>query len=105
MSQHYQTKEDIVDLKYSTGDWGYQCFSSINVFSEDELTKILENFPEDNYKSWKKFVEELIQSFTKSIADFSKTRTFEKISKTDNFKFFCIDHDENIEEVEKRIKK
>lgn len=104
-SQHYKTDEQINELKYNTGDWKYQCFASTNVFTDNELTKIFQNFPDDDYKSWQNFVEELMVLFTKTLIDFSKSKVFTKIPKTENFEFFCIDHDEDLEDVENRIKK
>ncbi|MGD1840247.1 MAG: DUF4303 domain-containing protein [Thermonemataceae bacterium] len=104
-SQYYQIKEDILDLKYNTGDWEYQCFASMNVFSENELTEIFQKLPDDDHKSWHSFTEQLMQLFTLTLFEFSETKTFDKISKTNDFKFFCIDHDEDFEDVENRLMK
>jgi|TARA_B110000967_G_scaffold143370_1_gene146641 hypothetical protein len=104
-AEQYQSEASIRSIKWNTGDWSYQCFASINVFSEDELTKIFDSFPEDDYRSWKKFIEALMQLFSKILITFSETNTFKNISKTDNFKTFCIDHDESFEDAEKRTKK
>lgn len=104
-SQYYKSNEQINDLKYNTGDWKYQCFASINIFTDDELTKIFQDFPDDDYKSWQNFVEDLMMLFTETLLDFSKTEIFRKIPKTKDFKFFCIDHDEDFEDVENRMNK
>jgi hypothetical protein len=102
-SMNYQSEEDINGLKFNTGDWEYQCFETLNVLTDDELTKILNDFPEDDYKSWNEFVETLREIICETLLDFSKTETFIKIPKTDNFIAFCIDHDEDFEDAIKRL--
>ncbi|MBC2133795.1 DUF4303 domain-containing protein [Listeria innocua] len=98
--ENYQTEENIQDLKFNTGDWKYQCFDTFYVFSEEELSeifnKIYPNEVDDDYQAWKAFVNELLDTFTESIIQFSETKTFQKINKTADFKFFCIDHDEEL---------
>ena len=103
--QYYQTNEDIKDLKFNTGDWEYQCFESINVLSDGELTEIFQSLPEDDYKSWKEFVEELMELFCETLIEFRKTEIYTKIQKTEDFISFCIDHDEDFEQGIKRLKK
>ena len=103
-SEHYQSEEEINYLKFSTGDWKYQCFETIYVLTDDELTKIFNDLPEDDYKSWNEFVETLREIFCETLLDFSKTETFKKIPKTDNFLAFCIDHDEDFKEAVERLK-
>jgi hypothetical protein len=104
-SKYYKSDEEINDLKFNTGDWEYQCFETLNVLTDEELTKIFNDLPEDDYKSWKEFVENLLEVFCEVLLDFSKTETFKKIPKTDNFLAFCIDHDEDFENAIKRLEK
>jgi len=103
-SEGYQKEEDITELKYNTGDWEYQCFDTLYVFDEEELDKILNEMPDDDYQSWQKFVNDLLGLFTESLVEFSKTETFKKIPKTDDFTFFCIDHDEDFDDAKERLK-
>ncbi|HAA5362290.1 TPA_asm: hypothetical protein GF771_10825 [Listeria monocytogenes] len=107
-SENYQTEEEIQELKYNTGDWKYQCFDTFYVFSEEELTAIFNqiylNEVDDDYQAWEVYVNELLVTFTESIIKFSETKTFEKINKTVDFKFFCIDHDEEVADSMTRMK-
>ncbi len=100
----YQTDKEIEGLKFNTGDWEYQCFATIHVLTQDELAKIFNSLPEDNYKSWKEFTDRLLVHFCKTLLDFRQTELFHKIPKSKNFKSFCIDHDEDIDEAELRLK-
>jgi len=36
-SEHYKSEESIMELKYNTGDWNYQCFATLEVMTGDEL--------------------------------------------------------------------
>jgi len=103
-SQYYQSDEDVKDLKFNTGDWEYQCFESTNVLSDNELTEIFQSLPEDDYKSWKKFVQELMELFCETLIEFRKTEIYRKIPKTNDFISFCIDHDEDFEPALERLK-
>lgn len=104
--ERYQTEEMLQEVKYNTGDWKYKCFDTYYVFSEDELKTIFKeiypNEVDDDYLAWKLFVNELLNSFTYSIIKFSETETFKKINKTADFKFYCIDHEEEIADSIKR---
>ncbi|TYV36327.1 DUF4303 domain-containing protein [Listeria monocytogenes] len=106
--ENYQTEEDIQELKYNTGDWKYQCFDTFYVFSDEELTAIFNqiypNEVDDDYQAWEVYVNELLVTFTESIIKFSETKTFEKINKTADFKFFCIDHEEEVADSMTRMK-
>ena len=105
-ADNYQTEEDIKNLKFNTGDWDYQCFDSINILTEEELEEILGEDPEkDDYKSWNEFIESLNELFCECLLDFSKTETFKKIPKTNNFIAFCTDHDEDFENAIERLEK
>ncbi|MDR2425184.1 MAG: DUF4303 domain-containing protein [Prevotellaceae bacterium] len=102
-AKYYQKAEDIKDLKYNTGDWEYQCFENLDVFDENELQKIFDEMPDDDYQSWNNFVNDLLELFTESLVEFSKTETFTKIPKTDNFIVYCIDHDEDFDDAMERL--
>ena len=104
-SQYYKSEEDIRELKYNTGDWDYLYFDSLDVFSNDELDKIFNEFPEDDYKSWNEFVSNLLNLFTECLIEFTKTETYAKIPKTKDFICFCIDHDEDFDDAMERIEK
>ncbi|PIT12832.1 DUF4303 domain-containing protein [Snodgrassella alvi] len=106
-AENYRTTEAIYQLRYNTGDWEYQCFDTLYVFSEEELenyfNKLYPNDVNDDYGAWKAFANSLLDLFTKQLVEFSKTDIFKKIPKTNDFKFFCIDHDEDIEEALQRM--
>lgn len=107
--ENYTSSENIQDLKYNTGDWKYQCFDTMFVLEEEELSAIFsEIYPDevnDNYLAWDQFINELLDLFTESLIRFSKTKVFKNIKKTDNFNFFCIDHDEEVLEAFKRMER
>lgn len=104
-AEDYRSEEGINELKFSTGDWEYQCFDTIYVLTEAELTRIFNDLPEDGYKSWNEFIENLTVLFCEVLLDFQKTKTFEKIPKTADFIAFCIDHDEDFEGGMERLEK
>jgi hypothetical protein len=103
-AEQYQSEEDIKELKFNTGDWKYQCFDTLYVFTDEELSEIFNEFPDDDYKSWKEFVKNLLDLCTESLVEFTKTETYTKILKTRDFAAFCIDHDEDIEQAMERLK-
>jgi hypothetical protein len=103
-SRVYQTASEIENLKYNTGNWEYQCFDTTYILTEEQLNEIFNDLPDDNYASWKKFVEKLMELFCECLIDFAKTETYRKIPKTKDFKVFCIDHDEDFENVIERLK-
>lgn len=103
--QYYQSDEDIKDLKFNPGDWEYLCFESTNVLSNNELAEIFQSLPEDDDKSWKRFVQEIMELFCETLIEFRKTEIYRKIPKTDDFISFCIDHDEDFEPALERLKK
>jgi hypothetical protein len=104
-AQYYQTERDIEELKYNTGDWEYQCFETMFVFTEKELNEIFREFPDDNYESWNEFVRHFLEVCTECIIEFVTTETYKKIPKTKDFIAFCIDHDESIEEAMERLER
>jgi hypothetical protein len=108
-SKYYQKEEDIKDLKYNTGDWDYQCFDTLHIFDDEAMNKFYNEIypykPDDDNEKWSNFVNSLLELFTESLVDFSNTATFKKIPKTDNFIFYCIDHDEDFDIAIERLKK
>ena len=104
-SKHYKTEEDIKDLKYNTGDWDYQYFDSLNIFSNEELDDLFNELPDDNNKSRNEFIYNLLELFTECLLEFTKTETYAKIPKTKDFISFCIDHDEEFDDAMERMKK
>ena len=103
--EYYQSDENINDLKFNTGDWEYQCFDTLDVFTNEELQEIFDELPDDDYKSWQEFVNNLLELFTESLVEFTKTETYRKIPKSRDFLAFCIDHDEDFEEAMERLGK
>ncbi len=112
-SDEYQKEDEIFQLKYNTGDWDYQAFAMYFFDEMDELKELVEMENE----IWEigndvltdqiddKIQEELMIFFTETLIEFSKTKSFEKIPKTKDFKFFCIDHDEEFEDAQARFEK
>lgn len=98
----YQTEQQINELRYNTGDWEYQSFSTKYVLSEDELFGDDDEENEDE-DSGSAITENLLLHFSKTLIEFTKTEEYQKIPKTPDFKAFCIDHDEDLEEAELRL--
>ena len=86
----YQTEEQILDLRFNTGDWDYQDVSTYTVFSEEELTEMYG----DNYE---KMATEMMDFNYQLMRKFSQTTCYESIPKTDNFKPICIDHEDDVD--------
>lgn len=103
-SRYYQAVSKIENLKYNAEDWECQCIDTTYILTEEQLTNIFNDLPDDNYASWKKFVEKLMKLFCECLIDFTKTETFKKIPKTNGFIIFCIDHDENFENAIEKLK-
>ena len=102
-SKYYKSEQDIIGLKFNTGDWKYQCFDTLYVFTDKELTEISKELPDDEYKSWNIFIRNLLELFTESLFEFTKTETYKKIPKSKDFIAFCIDHDEDFEQAMERL--
>lgn len=101
---HYQyekTAEEERELKISTGNWKYQCFETIDIHELEELDTILDL--DDDYATWDVFSEELLDTICECLLEFSKTETFRKIPKTDDFLFYSVEHDEEIEDAFRRM--
>ncbi len=86
----YQTEEQILDLRFNTGDWDYQGISIYTAFSEEELTEMYEDDYEKMQTEMMNFNYQLMQRF-------SQTACYKSIPKTDNFKPICIDHEEDVD--------
>lgn len=85
----YRSEEDILDLRYNTGDWQYQCFATFYVLEEETLAAL---YGEDEDR----LLAEMMRFNCELLALFCKTDTFARIPKTENFRVLCIDHDEDV---------
>ncbi|MCL1088573.1 DUF4303 domain-containing protein [Shewanella profunda] len=95
----YQTDEEIRDLKFNTGDWEYQCFSTIYAVAEDVLNEIQNALPDDDYTAWEKLVQEIVALFSACLILFKQTETYKRIPKTADFIAFSIDHDQDVSDI------
>ncbi|MDH6363884.1 hypothetical protein M2139_000813 [Enterococcus sp. PF1-24] len=79
-ADYYKNEENIQRLKFNTGDWKFQCFDTLYVFDDEELTTIFNNlYPngvQDDYQAWKSFIKNSLESFTQTLIQFSKTDVF-----------------------------
>lgn len=91
-SADYQDEESILDLKYNTGDWEYQCFATMYIMEEDEMIALYDDDVDAQ-------LTELIEIFYQALADFRKSDVFASIPKTESFKLICLDHDEDVPEA------
>lgn len=92
---NYQKNEEMIELKYNTGDWEYQCFSTLYLFDEEELKPYGYVVPD---------TEKLLAICNKALIGFRETSTYEELQKEKDFISFCVDHDEEIlASIKKRI--
>mgnify|MGYP000867196279 CR=1 FL=1 len=102
-SHVYHSNEEIKSLKYNTGDWEYQCFSTIYPIDETYLEKLYHTSYKDG--SYSHVLTKIIHIFSESLTLFKQTETYKKIPKTEDFIAFTIDHDEDVEDALMRIGK
>lgn len=93
----YQTAEEILDLKFNTGDWEYQDVASYQVFSSDELMAMFG----DDIDS---LIECMMDFNYKVLRAFVATEVFKIIPKTSDFQPICIDHEDDVLEALERTK-
>ena len=98
-AESYQSPEAIQELKFNTGDWEYQCFSTCYVLSEDELQTIQQSLPEDDFSEWEEIVRQIRAVFNECLVQFTQTEVYQAIPKTDGFMAFSIDHDEDVSDI------
>lgn len=99
----YHSYEEIKNLKYNTGDWEYQCFSTIYPIDETYLEQLYHTSYEDG--SYSHVLTKIIHIFSECLTLFKQTDTYKKIPKTEDFIAFTIDHDEDVEDALMRIGK
>ncbi|HEK0788833.1 DUF4303 domain-containing protein [Proteus sp. GOKU] len=99
----YHSYEEIKNLKYNTGDWEYQCFSTIYPIDETCLEQLYHTSYEDG--SYSHVLTKIIHIFSECLTLFKQTDTYKKIPKTEDFIAFTIDHDEDVEDALMRIGK
>lgn len=104
-AEYYQTEEDIEDLKYNTGDWEYQCFDTIYLYSNEEIDEIMNQIPEDDYEKLNDFLEDMLLLVSEVLMDFTKTEVYAQIPKTEDFIAYTIDHDEDFIDARERMNK
>lgn len=93
----YQTPEDILDLRFNTGDWEYQDVASYEVFSEQELQLMFGDDLESQIECMMDFNYQVLKAFTKS-------PIYQQIPKTKDFQPICIDHEDDVLEALERSK-
>lgn len=101
----YNTDESIFDLKYNSGDWTYNCFATVFVVEdkiEEHLSSVADTLGFDEVDNC---IERIREFFTECFLEFMETEVYKKIPKTDDFKAFCLDHDEDLEDFYIRIDK
>lgn len=98
--RHYLKEENITKLRYSVGDWAYQCYDSVDVLSPEELETQTGHLTNEE---WSLAMDQLLADCTQTLIDFTQTPTYALIPKTDAFIVLCIDHDEEMDEAIERI--
>lgn len=90
--EHYQSQEDILDLRFNTGDWDYQDVASYTTFSEQELEDLYGDDIDQLCEDMMAFNYELLKEFVCS-------KSYQAISKTQDFCPICIDHEDDVLEA------
>ena len=85
----YQDENNVLDLKYNTGDWEYQCFATTYIMDEDEMNALYEEDVDEQ-------LTDFMEIFYQVLADFRESSVYAAIPKTDVFKLVCLDHDEDV---------
>lgn len=104
-AEYYQEKEDIDELKYNTGDWEYQCFDTIYLYTNEEIDAIMNQIPDKDYVQLNKFLDEILLLISETLVDFSKSEVYASIPRTDDFIAYAIDHDEDFFDAKERMDK
>jgi len=112
------SEQEIRALKYNTSKWTYFCPGPFYAFTEEEFDEIfmkLSGYEDDDAlwedagteekPLWKEFLNNLLELFTESLVEFTKTETYKKIPKTREFVTFCIDYKEEFEYAIARLGK
>ena len=95
-AQEYKTKDGVYKLKYSLGDWEYQCFDTLYFLAEEEMVEIYGVNIEEQ-------ITEFMHLCRNALLDFTHTNEFAQIPKTDDFMVLCIDHDESLEAAQTHL--
>lgn len=93
----YETPEDILDLRFNTGDWEYQDVASYQVFSEQELSQMFEDDLDSQIECMMDFNYQALKAFTQS-------PSYQLIPKSKDFQPICIDHEDDVLEALERSK-
>jgi len=104
-AHRYQSAEGIRELRYNTGDWEYSVFDSMDVMSREEVDRTYDELNAVSYKAYSEYLEGLQVAFCECLLDFTKTETYKKIPKTEDFAVFCFDHDEHPTDSEERLER
>lgn len=87
-----ESPEDLLDLRYNTGNWKYQCFETFYTLEEDRLQARYGDDEEALLRDMTAFNHDLLKRLL-------ATDAFRRIPKTDDFRVLCIDHDEDVAEA------
>ncbi len=92
----YDNDDEILDLKYNTGDWQYNCFADLNDGEgfDDELYQDHYHIPFDNKNINEEQLTVLFnkthyhQAMSLLVKKLNDANTFETLNKTPDFKLF-----------------
>ncbi|MCD1124546.1 DUF4303 domain-containing protein [Jinshanibacter sp. LJY008] len=93
---YYRTDEGILSLKYNSGDWKYQCFSSMNCVKDEDCSYFDTDDNQQKYQYW-------IHLLAQVMNEFLQTPEYAAIPKLLDFKVLVYDHDEEPESSEQRL--
>lgn len=99
-AEHYQTVEQINDLKFSMGDWEFLGF---DMFFVQQIDDIYNQLPKDDDQSKNEFIESVMILFSEVILEFTQTETYKAIPKTPDFIAYAMDHDESFTDIIPRM--
>jgi len=94
--EYYSTKEEILDFKYNTGNFQYQCFATIYVLDNEELNAIIEPLSDkEDWDALNVFMAEIMQIIRETLALFEHSEIYQQITKTHDFICYALDHEDD----------
>ncbi|MCP2040877.1 hypothetical protein L1281_001467 [Neisseria sp. HSC-16F19] len=97
MYAEYRDNADAIrQVRYNTGDWDCQCFDTVYVLNEEELAELSACLDEGNTDAWFAFLDDLAQVCRQALLAFTHTPEYERITKTDDFVCYVIDHEQDV---------
>ena len=95
-------QSEIDSLRWALGDWKYQGFNiNTRLWSKQYGASLAKSDAPIGYEG----IEQFMVSACRSLLRVEDSGVFNKLSRTGDFRVACVDHDENIDEGDVRLKR